>query len=342
MNRAVHVWLWIGIVMVFFQIVIGGITRLTGSGLSITEWDVVMGFLPPIGESAWLEEFSKYKLTPQYVKINDGMSLASFKFIYFWEYVHRLWARTMGIVFLIPFVFFMFRGIIDGQLLKNLLKVVGLAALAAIFGWIMVASGLVDRPWVNAYKLSIHLLIGFAVFAMLWWTILRYKSDHGVKKRLEKKTWILLTLCVLQLFLGGVMSGMKASLIYPTWPDMHGVMIPSIVFDSSQWTLQSFIDYDQNSFVFALVQLCHRSVAYLLFIGILAYTWIHRHTCYRFVLAILSAIVLVQCLLGVVTLLQSVGSVPVLWGVLHQAVAVLLMATFLVHVHEMRYSSQVS
>ena len=158
-RKAVKVWLIIGLVMIFFQVVIGGVTRLTGSGLSITKWEIVTGTLPPLSDSQWLEEFELYKATPQYQKINEGMSLSDFKFIYFWEYFHRLWARSMGFVFLFPFLFFWWKGWIDKPLMQRLGITVLLAAIVASFGWIMVASGLIDRPWVIAYKLTSRLSI---------------------------------------------------------------------------------------------------------------------------------------------------------------------------------------
>jgi len=154
---SVKIWLFIGLVMIFVQVLLGGITRLTGSGLSITKWEIVTGILPPMSQEAWQAEFDLYKATPQYQKINEGMSLSEFKFIYFWEYIHRLWARMMGFVFIIPFVVFLFKGHLDKALIKRLGGVVLMAAIVASFGWIMVASGLEDRPWVNAYKLSLHL-----------------------------------------------------------------------------------------------------------------------------------------------------------------------------------------
>jgi len=170
--RAVRNWLILGLVLIFVQVVVGGITRLTGSGLSITKWEIVTGTLPPLNEATWLSEFELYKGTPQYEKMNEGMSLSDFKFIYFWEYFHRLWARMMGFAFIIPLAYFLFKGYIDRALGKRLGLVFLAAALTASFGWIMVASGLIERPLVNAYKLSMHLGIAFITFGILLWTTL--------------------------------------------------------------------------------------------------------------------------------------------------------------------------
>ena len=166
LKTPVKIWLVIGLVMIFFQIIIGGITRLTGSGLSITKWEIETGAIPPLNHDQWQDEFELYKRTPQYQKINQGMDLSRFKWIYFWEYLHRLWARSMGFVFLIPLVIFWLKGYLGVKgLKKDLLIVFLLAALVGMFGWIMVGSGLVERPWVNAYKLSIHL--GLALITVL-------------------------------------------------------------------------------------------------------------------------------------------------------------------------------
>ena len=180
-NKYIKAWLIAGLVLLFFQIVIGGITRITGSGLSITKWEIVTGTLPPLNDSAWQQEFDLYKETPQYNMINQGMNLDKFKFIYFWEYFHRLWARIMGIIFIIPLIFFIFKKWIDKDLLRRMGYVFFSAMLAAIFGWIMVASGLVERPWVNAYKLSLHLGIALMTLGFLLWTTFHVFYDGKIK-----------------------------------------------------------------------------------------------------------------------------------------------------------------
>ena len=163
--KAVRTWLLIGVVMVFFQIVIGGITRLTGSGLSITEWAPIMGTIPPLNAQEWEHAFDLYKETPQFLKINPDMDMGGFKAIFFWEWFHRLWARTMFGIFLIGFFYFLWKKWMPANLRRHLLVIVGLGALEGMFGWIMVASGLKDRPWVNAYKLTVHLSIGLLIFS---------------------------------------------------------------------------------------------------------------------------------------------------------------------------------
>lgn len=323
--------------MVFFQIVIGGITRLTGSGLSITEWDIVMGTFPPLSSESWLIEFDKYKLTPQYEKINDGMSLSEFKWIYFWEYIHRLWARLMGFVFLIPCIFFVVKRWIDLALLKKLALVILSAMVAATFGWIMVASGLLERPWVNAYKLALHLCIGLLVYSTLFycfiWSIYKDVYKHSISNYLMGLINIFLVFLIVQLFVGGVMSGMKAGLFYPTWPDMNGEVIPQIVFNASEWNADNFNNYDQNTFMPALVQFIHRTLAYVLvLLGIYKFIKVKLETnfmrlksSYRVFLSLL----ITQVVLGIITVLMCKGTVPLTLGVLHQGVAVLLLTSVL-------------
>jgi cytochrome c oxidase assembly protein subunit 15 len=335
-KNLVTAWLLVGVIMVFVQILLGGITRLTGSGLSITKWDIVIGSVPPLTSTDWIETFDLYKQTPQYQKINEGMSLQQFKFIFFWEYFHRLWARSMGFVFLLPFVFFVFRRSLSAYTLRRLGVVVLLAATAALFGWIMVASGLIQRPWVNAYKLTVHLGLGISLFVFLFYTWLREKG-YGpimVANHWKKYIHILIVLVVLQICLGGMVSGMKSSLLYPTWPLMNEKWIPDIIWDRAHWNWDSFLMYDQSGFMPTLVQVIHRNMAYLItgFVIVFGYRWIKsQNSQLHWVPYTLFGVIIVQMLLGICTLLGSQGSIPVLYGVLHQGVGILTL-TLLVYI----------
>lgn len=332
----VRLWLLIGVMMVFMQVIIGGITRLTGSGLSITKWEIVTGSIPPIGEASWNTEFDAYKETPQYKKINLGMTMSEFKFIYFWEWFHRFWARTIGLVFFIPFLIFLKKGWLPNWLLKRLGITILLAMLAASFGWIMVQSGLINRPWVSAYKLTFHLMIGLTLFGYLWWTAIKsFNENLEVIHSPKLKMWINIIIIgiIIQIALGGVMSGMKAALFYPTWPDMYGEYIPSILFESYQWTVGNFVEYEQSTIAPALVQFLHRGLAYLLTIiilyigyGVLRSNngWMFRGTG-----GMLIILLIIQVGLGIFTLLYSIGKVPVGLGVFHQGVGFLLFAACL-------------
>jgi cytochrome c oxidase assembly protein subunit 15 len=345
----VKVWLCIGLFMLVMQVVIGGITRLTGSGLSITKWEIVTGTLPPLNADAWEHEFDLYKDTPQYQKINEGMSLSEFKFIYFWEYFHRLWARSMGFVFLIPFLIFWRKKYIDPPLMKKLGIVVLLAAVVAVFGWIMVASGLVDRPWVNAYKLTLHLSLALLVFSYLLWTTFFafgvLNSDNESKSKWRKANIWLLVLVCFQIVLGGLMSGMHAALVYPTWPMMHDSFIPSLLFDSENWKMVHFTDYDKNPFMPALVQVFHRLTGYVVYIFGIWFSFKLFNNAKIQTLKIASLLFLgflnIQVILGILTLIGSKGMVPVGLGVMHQGVALFVLGSCLFMLYHFRNTGKV-
>lgn len=330
--KSLKLWLFIGLVMLFVQVIVGGVTRITGSGLSITKWEIVTGTIPPLNKADWDKEFNLYKDTPQYQEINEGMSLSDFKFIYFWEYIHRFWARIMGFVFLFPFLYFWYKGYLDKQLLRRLGIVIVLAGLAASLGWIMVASGLIERPWVNAYKLALHLSIAFAVYGFLFWTYChtRFYQVSGVIA--TKKKWFIcfFVLLMIQIFAGGVMSGMKAGVIYPTWPDIGGSIIPQIIFNSSEYTVDNFNYYDRNELLPALVHVIHRFIAYLVFLlGLyISYRWYRSSSNSRLRRAsvLLTTMLVLQILLGIWTVISCVGRISLLQGVLHQAGALLLLS----------------
>ncbi len=342
----VRIWLITGLFMIAIQIFLGGITRLTGSGLSITRWDIVTGTLYPFSEEAWESHFELYKSTPQYQKINQGMSLEEFKFIFFWEYFHRLWARIMGLVFFIPFVFFLLRGYLTKRLIFDLIVVVLLAALVASLGWIMVASGLTSRPWVNAYKLSFHLMAAVGLLSWLLWVIwktgsleLRHYARPG--PFLRSTFYMLTLLLLLQLFLGGVVAGMKAALVAPTWPDINGQYIPDELFKLDALTPYVFGEYEVNAGPGIIMQFFHRTLAYVIFVLALVallgsfrlgHLQIFRNTFVIFILVVM------QIMLGVITLLGSYGGIPIWSGVAHQFCGVLLFCVCLYNLFGIRKS----
>lgn len=350
-SRAVKIWLITGLLMVFLQIVIGGITRLTGSGLSITRWEIVTGALPPLNEAQWQDEFALYQQTPQYHKINQGMSLDAFKFIYFWEYFHRLWARLMFFVFVFPFAFFLYRGMFSRRLLPRMLIVVALAGLEGFFGWIMVASGLIQRPWVNAYNLTLHLCMAIVIFNYLLWTaFIAYQPKGGkaaVNRWGNRFAWFMVALAFIQIALGAMMSGTKAGLSYPTWPDMHGGYLPAVLLNASNWIPENFKHYDINSFMPTLIQFLHRNTAYLLSVLIVYFVWrINTQTTSSRLLrrgnVAMTVMLLAQVLLGIFTLIHCKGSIPVTLGVLHQAGAIILMGLLLFVTYQLEAPDKVS
>lgn len=333
----VRVWLIVGLLMIFLQIIIGGITRLTGSGLSITKWDIVTGTIPPVSEPEWIEQFDLYKQTPQYQKINQGMSLGKFKWIFFWEYIHRLWARSMGFVFIIPFVVFWFNGFLPKALKTDLGIVVLLAGIVAVFGWIMVASGLVDRPWVNAYKLSLHLGLALVTLCYLWWTYLKTQevNDSVFDKQSFRLSVVFFCLVCVQILLGGMMSGMKAALMYPSFPMMNQHWIDPIVFDVESWKLAHFVDYDVYPFLPALIQVLHRGLALIILVYFVV-VWLRFRASIVGLFGLLGIVLVTQITLGILTLVNSKGSIPVSLGVLHQAIGIVLLMVSLTWVFNNR------
>lgn len=344
-NKYVKAWLIAGCVLLFFQIFIGGVTRITGSGLSITKWEIITGTLPPLNSADWEEAFGLYKETPQYKKINAGMSMSDFKFIYFWEYFHRLWARIMGLVFLFPFLFFIWKKWIDKWMIRQLCFVIFWAMMAALFGWIMVASGLTERPWVNAYKLSLHLGIALTTLSFLVWGTFRAfdYNNKGINSTvLYKLSLFFLLALILQIFFGAVVSGMRAALYYPTWPDLNGQYLPDVLYDKKAWRLENIVEYDKDTLMPALIHVLHRNFGYIvyafgIYLAIKIFKYPLRKYFYRPAIALVVLLNL-QVLLGIMTLVSSKASIPVSFGVMHQAVAIglLVLALFQVYIYKRR------
>lgn len=339
--RPVRIWLLAGVVMVFFQVLIGGVTRLTDSGLSITEWSVLQGTIPPVNEAEWTEAFDKYKVAAkkQYEMIHADMTLPEFKLIFYWEYAHRLWARLMGFVFIIPFFWFLVKKQLPGWLLRRLGVVLGLASLAAVFGWIMVASGLNNdnRTWVSAYKLVVHLGIAVALFVYLFWTWLKAVqplSRDNELIELKRLGWLITGIAFVQVLFGGLMAGMRAGLIHPYlsifWEMNHFLNALSAY---SSLGVEQIVDYEPYQSIKAIVQLLHRTTAWILtaFVIFFFLKLKRSNASKRLKMggSMLIGMLLVQVLLGLLTVINSVGSIPVTLGALHQAGALVLLAIVL-------------
>ncbi len=334
--RPVRIWLFIGVILVFVQVLIGGITRLTDSGLSITEWEVISGTLPPLNEAQWIDAFEKYKVAAkkQFESLFGDMTLSEFKFIYFWEYFHRLWARTMGFVFLFPFLFFVWKKMLPTWLIKRLAIVIGLAMLAATFGIIMVYSGFNDdtRTWVSAYKLLGHLSIATALFCYLFWTWVKATYPNPLDSKhftLHRLGLIVTALVLVQIAFGGLMAGMRAGLVHPYFPMfVEGERFMTIL--SGNLDATELIDYERSATVKAYVQVIHRITAYLLS-GVLIYYFIKLGKAgissvlntSRYLLIIM---LVIQFLLGILTIVNCFGRVPVIYGAMHQGGALILLA----------------
>ncbi len=260
-KRMVANWLLIGVIMVMIQIALGGITRLTGSGLSITEWEVVTGSLPPLNETAWMTEFAKYKTTPQYELLNNDFGLADFKFIFFWEWFHRLWARILGMVFAAGFVYFLATRKFEKPMVKPLLVLFLLGGVQGGIGWIMVASGLVgDAVYVKPTRLALHFIFALGLLSYTFWFFLKLKVPANARLGNPKIKAILLGfigLLVIQLLYGALMAGHKSASAAPTWPTINGALLAPAGLYKHDHGLLNFIDNK------IMVHYIHRGIAYL-------------------------------------------------------------------------------
>ncbi|WKZ66242.1 MAG: COX15/CtaA family protein [Flavobacteriales bacterium] len=332
--RPVTAWLATGCVLIALMVVIGGITRLTGSGLSITEWDPIMGALPPLDEAAWQEAFEKYKRIPEYRLVNSHMDLEGFKRIFFWEWMHRNWGRLMGIIFIVPFALFWRRGLLKGWLLRRAMWIMLGGAIVASLGWFMVLSGLVDLRDANGqllvnvshFRLAIHLCGAFTVFCMVLWTVfdIRLGRKGFAPERSPAGGWArgLLALLALQIVWGAFTAGLDAGRIYNTWPLMNGAFMPeNITAFSSLW--QNLADHRDG------VQFVHRNLAWLVAAAFVGFAWRFR-TVPGLHWRWLIAAVAMQFVLGVLTVLTHVS---LALGVLHQFGALFLLAVLVSVLH---------
>src|SRR5712691_1405818 len=239
-RRAIRLWLWAVAALIFAMVLVGGATRLTESGLSIVEWRPVAGTLPPLSEADWQAEFEKYKTIPQYQLVNRGMSLAEFTTIFWWEWTHRLLGRLIGAAFLLPFVWFLWKGWVEPGLRGRLWLIFGLGAAQGVVGWWMVASGLADRVIVSQYRLAFHLTLACVIYAAILWTADRLfaRPAPAVPARLRAGALALLCLVLVQIYLGALVAGLRAGLIYNTWPLIDGALVPDrarLFFDQPLW-----------------------------------------------------------------------------------------------------------
>jgi cytochrome c oxidase assembly protein subunit 15 len=317
---AVRWWLLSVAALIALMVLVGGATRLTESGLSIVEWKPVAGALPPLSDADWVRAFEAYQTIPQYQHLNAGMTLAEFKAIFWWEWGHRLLGRVIGAVYLLPFLFFLWRGAFRGDLRRRLWLIFGLGALQGAVGWWMVASGLSVRVEVSQYRLATHLVLALLIFAAIVWTLrgLTARPALVAPARLRATSLVLLVLTFVQLYFGALVAGLRAGLVYNTWPGIDGnALIPSAArlwFEDPWW---------RNLFENALtVQFEHRMTAY----GLLALAVLHAFdaTRARAGTAVVGAwwlvgVVMVQASLGILTLLYQV---PILLALAHQAVAI--------------------
>jgi cytochrome c oxidase assembly protein subunit 15 len=319
-HRAVRIWLLVVAGMIAAMVLVGGATRLTEAGLSIVEWKPVTGVVPPLTETQWQQAFEAYQAIPQYRQLNAGMSLSEFKTIFWWEWSHRLLGRLIGAVYLLPFLFFLWRGGMTGELKRRLWGIFALGGLQGAVGWWMVASGLSERTEVSQYRLATHLVLALLIFAAIVWTLRRLSGEQPLlaSARLKATSVALVVLTFVQLYFGALVAGLRAGLVYNTWPNIDGGFIPSsarLWFDTPWW---------RNLFENTLtVQFEHRMIAYTLFVLAVLHALDAIRS--RAAASVISgalwlvAVITLQATLGILTLLNQV---PIPLALAHQAVAI--------------------
>jgi heme a synthase len=328
-RRAIRLWLLAVAALMFVTVVVGGATRLTESGLSIIEWKPVTGVVPPLDGSAWQAEFDKYKTIPQYRERNAGMSLDEFKTIYWWEWTHRLLARLVGAAFFVPFLWFLWRGWIEPPLGARLWMIFGLGAVLGLVGWWMVASGLSGRVTVSQYWLAFHLTLACLIFAAILWAAqgLLPRPDIVAPPRIRAGALAVLALVVVQIYLGALVSGLRAGLIYNTWPLIDGSLVPAtarLFFHVPLWR-----NFFENTLT---VQFDHRMMAYALELLVLLHAidvarMLRGGAVLTGALA-LASVVTLQAAIGIATLLHQA---PLALALLHQAMALAVLAVAVIH-----------
>ena len=328
-RRIITLWLLAVAGLVVATLLVGGATRLTDSGLSIVEWRPVTGTLPPLSHEGWQAEFEKYKTIPQYRELNRGMSLEQFKTIYWWEWAHRLLGRLVGAVFLLPFLYFLWRGWIQKELRTPLWIIFGLGAVQGAVGWWMVSSGLTERTSVSQYRLAFHLTLACVIYAAIIWTLQRlWRLDSTLAMSRQRLTAIVLVaLILIQIYLGALVAGLDAGLTFNTWPLIDGAFIPTadrLWFETPWW---------RNLFENALtVQFNHRMMAYFLAAVVLVHAMdvvfkVDHHDAMAGALTLV-ALVGLQAAIGILTLINQV---PIGLALAHQAMAVLLLTIAVLH-----------
>ena len=306
-NALFYNWLLITFMMVFLMVIVGGLTRLTNSGLSITEWELFKGILPPLNMESWNKYFSLYKEIPQYYLLNNNMTLGEFKVIFYWEYFHRILGRIIGLFFLLPLIYFVLKKKINNKYLSICYLVLFLILLQGFVGWYMVESGLVNNITVSHYRLSLHLSIAFIIISLLFWNLLNIKKKT-INNFFSNNTnnyyfYILILLIFLQIILGAFVSGLDAGRIYQTWPLMDYTYFPA---DVTINNLKDFFDFNNHG----LIQFYHRNIAYLIIAYVLLMGFfIFKYNMIKIVkpFYILSFFLFLQIVLGIITLISGLN-----------------------------------
>jgi heme a synthase len=318
-HPAIAVWLLISAALVFAMVVVGGVTRLTHSGLSIVEWQPLIGAIPPLNEADWEALFAKYRETPEFRLVNHDMDLAGFKGIFWWEYIHRLLGRLIGLVYLLPFLWFLARGMVDRPLAWKLWGIFALGALQGAMGWYMVMSGLVEDPRVSHFRLTAHLGLALVIFAAQLWVALQILRPGTAPGHNGRFAAALAGIVFLMALSGGFVAGLRAGYAYNTFPLMNGHLIPPEILQLEPWWRNFFYNM-------ATVQFVHRAFFWVLLVLVPLLWWKTRGTAASTAASALVAAFVLQAALGISTLLLGV---PVTLGAAHQGGAVLLLAAAL-------------
>jgi heme a synthase len=326
---AIRRWLFACCAMIFAMAIIGAITRLTESGLAIVEWAPITGTLPPLNESDWHKAFAAYQQIPQYKLLNTGMTLDAFKTIYFWEWLHRLWGRLIGLVYALPFFWFLARRQIPPGYHAKLWLGLVLGGLQGAVGWYMVASGLSQLVYVSHYRLALHLGLALVIYAYLLWLAFTLKPDAMTQRPYSRHGWLALACVAITIIWGAFVAGLKAGWVYNTFPLMDGALIPD-----AAWTLEPLW---QNFFAnTALVQFTHRSLGMLTGIVIWAWCWrLWRQGSGNKTTLALACMTALQIGLGIATLLSQVH---IILGTLHQAGAIVVLTLLLQKIYSLRHA----
>ncbi|MEO5984653.1 MAG: COX15/CtaA family protein [Ferruginibacter sp.] len=337
-NKQVAIWLFAGVSMIVIQVLIGGITRLTESGLSITEWKPITGALPPLNDAAWQSEFNKYRMTDQFRYVHQDFTLNDFKYIFFWEWMHRLWARLLGIVFIIGFLYFLFTKKFNRKMIFPFVLLFLLGALQGVIGWLMVKSGLVpEKFFVGHIELTTHLIAALLLLGFTLWFALSLYPGMQIPTRQKGWKFYLIFITVLvfcQVILGGFMAGLKAAQTAPTWPDINGEIVPAMLNKLSPW-YKNIINNQLTIHFF------HRGVAYLIVISTVLFYLkslkMNSNILFKNFASSFFILIIIQVLLGILTVINATNKSSFIFlGVAHQFTAMLIIMNLVVLLYQVK------
>ncbi|SMF75561.1 COX15/CtaA family protein [Candidatus Pelagibacter sp. HIMB1321] len=325
-KRFIEIWLYTMFILIFLIVAVGGLTRLTDSGLSITEWELFKGVLPPLSDDKWIFYFDEYKKIPEYTEINYNMTLSEFKVIYYWEYGHRILARLIGLFSIVPLIYLFLKYKNERKNIYKYFLIFILICFQGFLGWFMVKSGLVNNTDVSHYRLALHLSVALLIISLVYWFLI---SNLNIKKFLFKipnrVLNIFLILIVIQIIFGAFLAGLDGGLLYNTWPDMNGFVVPSDVSFKDLFSLDS----TNNP---SVIQFYHRKIAYVIFLFLIYfnYLFLKKGMDYK-IFIILNLAILFQIALGIITLLSGV---KISFASLHQLGSILVLTSVITLVYK--------